>query len=524
MTVSATTMQTRSLSLSELLAGFADVGNREDATVSGLNLDSRRIARGDLFLALSGQRCHGLDYLPDVVRAGAAAVVWESTREGRPAPDVHAQGDARSDIPSIQVDRLYQRAGPIADRFFGHPSESLRVVGVTGTNGKTSVTQYIAQSVSDATHHCGVIGTLGYGVFGALENCARTTPDAVDMHRLFAEFVEAGCELASVEVSSHALDQGRVEGVAFNIAVFTNLSHEHLDYHGDMKAYGDSKRRLFRWPELSVAVVNMDDDLGREIADGTDTKVRCIGYSLNRKDAEIHCECLDVNADGLAMSVKTPWGSGRIESSLLGGFNASNLLAVIGVLGTLGFGMDEITRRVSRVHTVPGRMERFGGGDRPRLVVDYAHTPEALREVLSALQMHCAGDLWVVFGCGGERDREKRALMGGIAEALADHLVLTDDNPRNEDPERIIEDILVGVSRRDAVDVIRDRRGAIAHAIDRARVGDVVLIAGKGHEDYQDTRDGRASYSDRETAAALVGKPGPRLGPGSGQRRGRGRD
>lgn len=516
MRVSATTVQPRSLS--ELLAGFADVGNREDAAVSGVNLDSRRITRGDLFLALSGQRCHGLDYLPDVVRAGAAAVAWETTREGRPAPhnDIRGdtRGDAHGDVPSIQVDRLYKRAGPIADRFFGHPSESLRVVGVTGTNGKTSVTQYIAQSVSDATHRCGVIGTLGYGVFGALESGSRTTPDAVDMHRLFAEFVEAGCELAAVEVSSHALDQGRVEGVAFDIGVFTNLSHEHLDYHGDMQAYGDSKRRFFHWPGLSVAVVNADDPVGRELADEIETSVRCIGYSLNRKDADVHCEHLDINADGLNMSVKTPWGTGRIESSLLGGFNASNLLAVIAVLGALDLDMDDITARVNRVQTVPGRMERFGGGDRPWLVVDYAHTPEALREVLSALQMHCTGDLWVVFGCGGERDREKRALMGGIAEALADHLVLTDDNPRGEDPGRIIEDILVGVSRREAVDIIRDRRAAIAHVIDRATVGDVVLVAGKGHEDYQDTRDGRASYSDRETAAALVGKLGPKLGEG----------
>jgi UDP-N-acetylmuramoyl-L-alanyl-D-glutamate--2,6-diaminopimelate ligase len=208
------------------------------------------------------------------------------------------------------------------------------------------------------------------------------------------------------------------------------------------------------------------------------------------------------------MVVNTPWGSGSIESSLLGSFNVSNLLAVIGVLGTLELDMGDIAARVNRIHTVAGRMERFGGGDRPRLVVDYAHTPEALREVLSALQMHCAGDLWVVFGCGGERDRDKRALMGGIAEALADHLVISDDNPRGEDPERIIEDILVGVARRDAVDIIRDRRAAITHAANRADPGDVILVAGKGHEDYQDTRDGRAAYSDRETAAALVGKPG----------------
>ena len=508
--VSATSAQTRSLS--ELLAGLADVGDLEDATVSGLKLDSRRIARGDLFLALSGQRCHGLDYLPDVVRAGAAAVAWESARSGRPAPRVDVPGDTRgdvgADILSIEVDRLYQRAGPIAGRFFGHPSEALRVTGVTGTNGKTSVTQYIAQAVSDATHHCGVIGTLGYGLFGELESGARTTPDAVDMHRLLAEFVEAGCELAAVEVSSHALDQGRVEGIAFDIAVFTNLTHEHLDYHGDMAAYGASKRRLFEWPGLSTAVVNLDDEFGRELAAGIGTGVCRITYSLHRQDADIHCQDLEVNADGSSMVVNTPWGSSRIESSLLGSFNVSNLLAVIGVLGALDMGIDDIAARVNRIQTVAGRMERFGGGDRPRLVVDYAHTPEALREVLGALQLHCGGDLWVVFGCGGERDREKRALMGGIAEALADHVVLTDDNPRGEDPERILEDILVGVSRRDAVDVIRDRRGAITHAVNRACVGDVILVAGKGHEDYQDTRDGRAAYSDRETAAVLVGKPG----------------
>jgi UDP-N-acetylmuramoyl-L-alanyl-D-glutamate--2,6-diaminopimelate ligase len=289
-----------------------------------------------------------------------------------------------------------------------------------------------------------------------------------------------------------------------------------------MERYGAIKRKLLSWPGLSAAVVNLDDDFGRELVTGIDKNVRCIAYSLNRKDADIRCRNLEINADGLSMVVDTPWGSSRIESSLLGSFNASNLLAVIGVLGALELDMDDIVARVNRIRTVAGRMERFGGGDQPRLVVDYAHTPEALREVLSALQLHCGGDLWVVFGCGGERDREKRALMGGIAEALADHLVLTDDNPRGEDPQRILEDILVGVSRRDAVDVIRDRRGAIAHATERAGVGDVILVAGKGHEDYQETRDGRVAYSDRETAAALVGKFGPKRGPKLGSERGEG--
>lgn len=349
---------------------------------------------------------------------------------------------------------------------------------------------------------CGIIGTLGYGFPGALNHGLHTTPDAVTMQRLLAEFVAAGAAYAAMEVSSHALEQGRVRAVAFAAAVFTNLSRDHLDYHGDMERYAGAKTRLFHSEGLAAAVVNCEDDHGRELIAALAPRMRVVTYGFSRGD--VHARALDCARDGLRLRVLTPGGEVDVAAPLLGRFNAANLLAALAALIALGFDPADAACRLSNVVPVPGRVERFKGADgRPLVVVDYAHTPDALEQVLRALRPHAAGRLWCVFGCGGDRDRGKRPQMGRIAERLADSVILTDDNPRHEPGDAIVRDIAAGM--RAPPRVIRERKAAIAAALSEAGAEDVVLIAGKGHEDYQQVGDRRLPYSDRETVRILLG-------------------
>ncbi len=501
--------QRHSYTLSALLAGIAEVAAEADRPVSGLALDSRRVGPGQAFVALAGTRTHGLDHADTAIAAGAVAVLWEA--EGRAAPLALSwrTGPGGHKVPLLAIPELSQLVGVIADRFYGQPSHRLFTVGVTGTNGKTSVTQFLAQILS-ADAPCGVIGTLGNGLYGQLSETRHTTPDAITTHALLSDMCDRGASAAVLEVSSHGLEQGRVNGVAFDTAVFTNLSHEHLDYHGDMDAYGRAKRRLFEMPGLRTAVVNADDAFGRELLTRLSADVQVLSYGL-----EVHGEAptlygteLRLDLEGLRLQVHSPWGEGELVSSLLGRFNAANLLAVLGVLLAHGMALDTALARLAGLTTVPGRMERFGGGERPLLVVDYAHTPDALEQVLAALREHTAGSLWCVFGCGGERDRAKRPFMGRAAERLADFVVLTDDNPRGENPWDIVSHIQAGMQRPDAAYVERDRAAAIERAFALAGPGDVVLIAGKGHEDYQEVAGERRSFSDVEQVRRLLGEAG----------------
>lgn len=496
--------------LSQLLHGLARVAPGQDVTVQGLALDSRQVRPGFLFLAVAGRHVHGVDFVADALAAGAAAIAWEPTD----ALTEDSDPLRAASVPVVAVERLGHRVGEIAARFYDHPSRDMFVVGVTGTDGKTSCSHFIAQALHGDADKCGIIGTLGYGLYGALRPGLHTTPDALTLQQELAALRDGGARAVAMEVSSHGLDQGRAAGVAFDVAVLTNLSRDHLDYHGDEASYAAAKRRLFFMPDLGAAVLNLDDAFGRALYAELPVALPVVAYALERAAVSgidrpdtrwLAATEVVASTAGLSIGIDGSWGAGHLDVALLGRFNAGNLLAVLAVLLIRGVAFDEALARLTRVRTVAGRMEPFGGGaTQPLVVVDYAHTPRALEQVLKALREHCSGHLWCVFGAGGERDTGKRPLMGGIAERLADYVVLTDDNPRHEDATQIVMDILTGMEDPDAVYVQRDRAAAIAQAITNSDPGDVVLIAGKGHEDYQQVGDRRLPFSDRETVRALL--------------------
>jgi UDP-N-acetylmuramoyl-L-alanyl-D-glutamate--2,6-diaminopimelate ligase len=491
--------------LSHLLEGYASVEFGE-LVVSSLTLDSRAVTRDTLFLACSGGTRHGLEFLQQAVEQGAAAIAWEPDQNWTEAR-VAELGQAY-DLPLIPVADLRREASEIAARFYGHPSKHMSVIGITGTNGKTSSTQFLARGLG----RCGVIGTLGNGFPDALEPTLHTTPDPVDLQALLKGMRDAGGEAIAMEVSSHALDQGRVDAVHFDVAVLTNLSRDHLDYHGSMEEYAASKLKLFLYPGLRCAVINLDDPFGWQILDHLPAGVQALGYSLapieelpERLDGWLWARSVQPSSEGIEIEVQTSYGDGEFHSRLLGRFNVSNLLAVLGVLLQHDIPLDDALGRLAELKTVAGRMEKFGGGDQPLVVVDYAHTPDALEHALLATREHVAGNLICVFGCGGDRDRGKRPQMAEIAERLADRAIVTDDNPRTEDGDRIVSDILAGMQRPEKAQVIRDRREAIRAAVSDAVAGDLVLICGKGHEDYQLVGDQKLHFCDREEVRAVLG-------------------
>lgn len=483
------------LSLSRLLAGVAEVPAQWDRPICGLSSDSRRIARGDLFLATRGLQRHGLEFLEAAHKAHAAAVVWEPPYGGSTLID--------DDLPLLAVEGLSHKIGFIASRFYGHPSHSLRVVGITGTDGKTSCAHFMAQSLHRPQNPCGIIGTLGYGTYGQVRPASHTTPDALTLQRLLADLHEQGVGSVVMEVSSHGLEQGRVAGLTFAVAVLTNLTRDHLDYHGDLIAYASAKRRLFLSPGLGCAVLNVDDGFGLELLTRLAPETRRIGYGLNHRSGEglddfVWGEDLRLSPAGLQLRIVSSRGEGLLRTPLLGRFNASNVLATLATLLALEIPFAEALERLSRLTTVPGRMERFGGrAGQPLAVVDYAHTPHSLEQVLSTLREHTRGRLRCVFGCGGDRDPGKRPQMGAVVEHFADRIILTDDNPRTEDPQKIVHQILSGMEHPERTVVLRERGKAIARALTEAVEGDIVLIAGKGHEDYQLLGTEKIPFSDR---------------------------
>ncbi|WP_395684282.1 UDP-N-acetylmuramoyl-L-alanyl-D-glutamate--2,6-diaminopimelate ligase [Dokdonella sp.] len=498
-------MNQRSMCVRELLQGRADAGASGDIVVRGLALDSRRVVADDAFVALAGAHAHGITFAPAASARGAAVVLADTAGIAASASDVrHPDG-----APVIWIDGLREQVGAIASRFFGEPSQALHVVGVTGTNGKTSTVQLLAQALQQAGHRAATIGTLGAGLHGAIRAGERTTPDAIAVHGLLAEFRDEGASHVAMEVSSHALDQGRVNAVAFELAVFTNLTRDHLDYHGTMAEYGAAKQRLFAWPELGAAIINVDDAFGRVLVATLAAGVECVGYGVERDDADVVARAVETRASGLHFRLVTPWGEGDVATRLLGRFNVSNLLAVAACLGRLGLSFDAIRAALAVLDPVAGRMSRLGGeGAQPLVVVDYAHTPDALEQALTSLRAHCSGRLVCVFGCGGERDAGKRPQMGAIAESLADRILVTDDNPRGEDGDLIVEQIVAGLRFPQRATIERDRAAAIALAIASARPGDVVLVAGKGHEPYQEVAGMRVPFDDFDVARhALEARP-----------------
>lgn len=492
--------------LDQLLLGIADAqlaGTPEAARlmVNGLTLDSRRAQRGDAFFALLGTQTHGIHFAAGAVQRGARVVLAE-------APVVEAV--AALDVPVIWIDDLHAQVGEIAARFYERPSEALRMLGVTGTNGKTSCVQLLAQALTLLGHRAASIGTLGAGVQGQLHEGERTTPDAISVQAQLAAFRDDRVSHVAMEVSSHALVQGRVAAVDFEVAVFTNLTRDHLDYHGSMEAYGAAKATLFAWPGLASAVINVDDAFGQKLAAQVPDGVQLLRFSMaGAEDADIVASDIVTSAEGLAFNLRTPWGVRAVRSQLIGRFNVANLLAVVASLGALGEPFARVVDVIAKLQPVNGRMSRLGGTQgQPLVVVDYAHTPDALQQALSAARAHCAGKLICVFGCGGERDAGKRPLMGEVAATLADVTIVTDDNPRGEDGDAIVAQIVAGMAAAPAMTVERDRALAIADALQLARAGDVVLIAGKGHETYQDGATGKHPFDDLQVAGAALAQLG----------------
>jgi UDP-N-acetylmuramoyl-L-alanyl-D-glutamate--2,6-diaminopimelate ligase len=466
----------------------------QGAMIEKLSSDSRRCAPGVAFLAYPGEAADGRAHIPDAIRRGAAAILWDD-----------AQFSWRHDwrVPNVAVRGLKQHAGELAHAFYGRPSESLWVCGVTGTNGKTSCSQWIAAALGMLGEKAAVIGTLGAGFPGELAEAGNTTPDALEVHALLKRFLVQGAKAVSMEVSSHGLVQGRVNGVAFDCALFTNLSHDHLDYHGTMEAYAEAKAKLFDTAGLSAAVLNLDDVVGVQIARRLEgRRLRVIGYSLSgaRNGSEFIAATRAANGE---MDIESSWGRATVRINQLGRFNMANALGVLGCLVAHGIAFQEAAKRLSELPAVPGRMQQLG--ERPLAVIDYAHTPDALEKVLQALRPVAAergGRLVAVFGAGGDRDPAKRPLMGAVVARLADRIVVTSDNPRGEAPARIISQVAAGIDRPHEVEA--DRARAIGLAISQADPADVILIAGKGHENYQEVAGQRLPFSDAAVARSAL--------------------
>lgn len=491
--------------LDDLLHGIATPA-RGDIMVTGLTQDSRAVHAGDAFVALAGARHHGIEFAQAALDQGAAAILAEK-QEARSGELATAELRIAASF-AVWIEDLRSRLGTIAARFYDDPSAAMTVVGVTGTSGKTSTVQLLAQAFAHGGQRAATIGTLGAGLHGALHAGERTTPDVIRVHALMAGFRAAGATHVAMEVSSHALDQHRVDGIHFDVAVFTNLTRDHLDYHKTMEAYGAAKARLFAWPNLRAAVINVDDAFGRKLAAQISGGTQILRCGIDAADAEIRVHDVHTHADGIDFRLVTPWGEAPVHSPLLGRFNVANLLAVAGVLGALEVPFAGIRAALESLQPINGRMNRLGGGTAPLVVVDYSHKPDALEQVLGALREHCDGKLVCVFGCGGERDAGKRPIMGALAERLADVVIITDDNPRGEDGDAIVAQIVAGLHAPERATVERDRARAIQLAIVQARTGDVVLIAGKGHETYQEIAGVKHPFDDLKVArAALEARP-----------------
>lgn len=487
-------------SAEKLLDGIAHWPEGNSVAITGLSVDSRVIKPGDLFIAHAGPVAERQHYINYAINQGAVAALREAT-EHTPAYEIKKVGGRN--VPIIAVHNLRAQVGLIASRFYNSPSAQIQMIGITGTNGKTSCSQFIARGLQAAGYPCGVIGTLGSGFPDQLSTQGLTTPDATALHHELANFKEQGAKCVAMEVSSHSLVQHRVAGVQFKIAVFTNLTRDHLDFHGTMENYGNAKEQLFLQPGLKYAVINADDPFGAKLLATYGEKLSCFAYTADNVTTNvptISAHNIKFQQQGFSATIKTPWGEGVLHSNLLGRFNLSNLLATIATLGIMEIPLDKILQYLGNVPTVNGRMQALGGGKLPLVVVDYAHTPDALEKSLKALREHCSGQLWCVFGCGGNRDKGKRELMGQIAERFSDQLIITDDNPRFENPEIIVEDITKGLLCPWAAEIEHNRRAAIAHAIDCAGAHDVVLIAGKGHEQFQQICSERIPFNDVEQA------------------------
>jgi len=501
--------------LGELRAGFVDDA-ASDLVIDDISLDSRTVAAGGLFLACAGRRTHGLATLPQALARGARAVLWE------PAPGIAAP-TVPDGVTALPIKDLTQHASEIASRFFGRPSAKLAVTGITGTNGKTTTAWLVAQALSRCRLPAAYMGTLGVGrVPEAVIPGEYTTADAVSVQRQLAAMQAAGAQCVAMEVSSHALDQHRVAAVNFRVAAFTNLTRDHLDYHGTMEAYGAAKARLFDMPHLGCGVINVDDAFGATLARRHMASLPLVLTARTAAGLAVIDECRALDGatrsftaaevrsqpTGLGFTLEARLGEGTLSRHevtlpLIGEFNVDNVLVALGILDSLGVDVPAALAALASISAPPGRMEAIVAPGRALAIVDYAHTPDALAKALRAARAHCAGRLHVVFGCGGDRDAGKRPLMASVSAAMADDIVITDDNPRSEPAAGIVGDILAGLPQGQRATVIHDRGSAIRHALEQAAAGDVVLVAGKGHEDYQIVGAERRRFSDRELIQSI---------------------
>ena len=475
-------------------------------TITRLTSDSRAVQYGDTFVAYRGMQADGRLFIVQAIERGANAVIW----------DAHDfKWNSEWNVPNLAVYDLRHQAGIIADFVYSQPSHKMWMVGVTGTNGKTSISHWLAKTFSALGRKSAVLGTVGNGFPGALQATINTTPDAFIVHGLLAEYARQGALTATMEVSSHALTQGRVNGVNFDVALLTNLTRDHLDFHGDMESYAAAKRRLFDWAKLKHAVLNLDDAFGAELAEQLqDSPVEVTGYGLRSESLQlaerlgirmVYGTLVQMDAQGLILQLHTSWGAAAMQSKLIGRFNASNLLGALAVLLVSEVELDAAVRELGLQKAVAGRMQTLGGKDTPAVVVDYAHTPDALEKVLTTLREVTApsgGKVICVFGCGGDRDRGKRPMMGTVVSKFADVRIVTNDNPRSEEPRDIIDAIIAGM--QGDFQVIEDRAKAITVAINKAKAKDAVLLAGKGHEDYQEIKGERQPFSDSEIAHRVL--------------------
>ncbi|MFQ3260649.1 UDP-N-acetylmuramoyl-L-alanyl-D-glutamate--2,6-diaminopimelate ligase [Reinekea sp.] len=452
---------------------------------SQLTIDSREVTRNTIFIALAGFKVDGHDFIDDAIANGASAVLCEKPIE------------FHKSVPVCVVENLKERLGALTHSFYNSSTEQMRMIGVTGTNGKTSTCQYVAQALDYLGKRCGIIGTNGQGLWGQLSETLNTTPDVVRLHKELARQRAQGAEFCAMEVSSHGLDQGRVDGVLFSTAVFTNLSRDHLDYHLTMDAYGNAKWKLMVWPSLKNAIVNIDDQWARDHLSQVKAD-RIWTYGIEQT-ADICATSIRPHSAGIDATVETEFGHVDLNLRLLGRFNLSNALAAFAVLLAEGIPINTAARVISNTHSVHGRMEMMRMPHAPAVVVDYAHTPDALTNALKACREHVSGRLGVIFGCGGDRDTGKRSQMAAAAEAGADFIVVTDDNPRNESSAKIIEHVCTGFSDQADYRIIADRKEAILKTLDWCEQDDVILIAGKGHENYQEIGGARHTFSDQET-------------------------
>ncbi|NVJ65589.1 MAG: UDP-N-acetylmuramoyl-L-alanyl-D-glutamate--2,6-diaminopimelate ligase [Gammaproteobacteria bacterium] len=515
-------MTNSTVSLKKLLKGsitkeLSKALGLKQIKVNGIKIDSRSVVDGQLFIAYPGQSVDGRQFIQSAIENGATAIVAEEKDLAKFCKDFTNLLDDNQQVIAYQysaikivpVPNLAQKVSRIAGKFYGSPSKKMSLVGVTGTNGKTSVCYLVAQALEMMQKPTLLLSTLGNGSIGDLQTSANTTADPITIQQKAAEFLQQNYHHLCMEVSSHGLDQHRVSGLKYSVAVFTNLSHDHLEYHGDMESYFQAKRQLFLRKEIKFVVINAEDLYGQRLLDDPEIKAQKIAYTRDTSLVSEQTEhwVVSNNAqftlNGISADLTTPWGTGRIRSHLLGDFNLSNLLAVAGILGALQGDLHKWLVALNAAKPVMGRMQQFSKDGLATLVVDYAHTPDALEKALKTLRHHTNGELWCLFGCGGDRDPSKRGLMGKVAETNAEKIIITDDNPRTEVASEIVSMIRQGMNDQ-TIPYIASRKEAIGYAMDLAAVQDMILVAGKGHEDYQEIGTEKLHYSDLETVQSLL--------------------